>query len=260
MQHDLKAGAAQGSTRLLAPGDPEPVLQRAGTRPVLLTVEHADRAIPQRLGTLGLSPGDVDRHIGWDIGALDLALSIADRLDVTLVAQRYSRLVIDCNRPWESDELVPEISDRQQVPGNAAMRPDDRRARWDEVHQPYHNAVADAAARGPKALVAIHSYDPQRDVDATPRPWPIALLYREANPFADGLRAALAADERVLPLGVNAPYQIEDESDYTIPVHAERRGLPHVLIEVRNDHLRNSEGITRVADILTDAFHGLDVL
>ena len=85
------------------------------------------------------------------------------------------------------------------------------------------------------------------------RPWPVGLLWRQPNPLADGLARALAREAAALPLGINQPYEIEDASDYTIPVHAEPRRLPHVLIEVRNDHLRTPAAVAAMADLLTRA-------
>lgn len=250
MQLDLSRAETPS---LLGAGDPPPVIHRPGSGGILLTVEHAGRTVPAALADMGLAPGQIDRHIGWDIGAFDLAENLAARLDATLIAQRYSRLVIDCNRPWEADDLTPEVSDRTAVPANAALSDAARRARWDEIHTPFHAAVSAACDTRPKGLVSVHSYDPRREVDAGLRPWPVGLLFRRANPLAEALRSALAADQRALPLGLNAPYEIEDASDYTIPVHGEGRGIPHVLLEVRNDFLRDARGIAEMADMLAGA-------
>lgn len=259
MQLDPPSANPSGTRRLLGEGDPEPVLHRRGGGPVLLTVEHAGRAVPGALAGLGLPAGEIDRHIGWDIGALALAETVAGRLNATLIAQRYSRLVIDCNRPEGAPDLVPVVSDRTAVPGNTGRPADELRARWDEIHAPFHDAVAAACGAGIRAIVAVHSYDPRRDVDAAPRPWPLGLVYRVANPLADGLRAILSDDPRAQPLGVNMPYEIEDVSDYTIPVHGEARGLAHVLVEVRNDYLRDGAGIALIAGLLADAIENVDL-
>ena len=60
---------------LLLPGDPPPfeVINPQGRARLVLFSDHAGRAVPQRLGTLGLKPDELDQHIGWDIGAADLA-------------------------------------------------------------------------------------------------------------------------------------------------------------------------------------------
>lgn len=241
-----------GSDALLGPGDPAPLIRRAGRSGWLVTVEHARRAVPRRLGDLGLPPGEIDRHIGWDPGALELGLAMAERLGATLLAQPYSRLVIDCNRPWGAPDLVPAASDGTVVPANAGLSQAELRARWDAIHAPFHAAVAEAA-RTARGLLAVHTYDPQRRSDGAVRPWPVGLLWRQENPLASGLARALAREAAALPLGLNRPYEIEDASDYTIPVHAEPRRLPHVLIEVRNDHLRTPAAVAAMADLLSRA-------
>ena len=64
----------------------------------LLTADHAGRAIPRRLGQLGLPDSELERHIAWDIGIAGVTDRLAAALDATAVLQNYSRLVIDCNR------------------------------------------------------------------------------------------------------------------------------------------------------------------
>lgn len=235
---------------LLSSDDPDPVIYAHGSSGWLLTVEHAGQAIPSRLGSLGLSDADLARHIAWDPGALALAQALRPMLDATLVAQRYSRLVIDCNRPRSAPDLIPEVADGTQVPGNMALTEASFAARWTDVHAPFHAKVSQALPRT-KALLSVHTYDPKRRADATTRPWPIGLLWRQANPLADRLAATLAA--HISPLGLNQPYEIEDAGDYTIPVHAEPNAIPHVLIEVRNDQLRSPDAIARIASHLAHA-------
>lgn len=237
---------------LLGPADPAPLVCRAGSSGWLVTVEHAGTAVPRALGDLGLPPGEIDRHIGWDPGAFALASALAERLGATLLAQAYSRLVIDCNRPWGAPDLAPAMADGTAVPANEGLAEADLRRRWDAIHAPFHAAVAEAAdtARG---LLAVHAYAPQRRADAAVRPWPLGLLWRQANPLAEGLARALDREAAAQPLGINRPYRIEDASDYTIPVHAEPRRLPHVLIEVRNDRLRTPAAVAAMADLLTRA-------
>jgi len=243
--------------RLLSDADPDPVFSRSGSSDWLLTVEHAGRCLPLALGDLGLPTAEIDRHIGWDPGALDLAIALGDRLDATLIAQRYSRLVIDCNRPWDAPDLVPESSDGTAIPANRTGD-GDRKMRWDEIHAPFHAAVADALDGGSRRLMAVHTYDPQRRSDTEPRIWPVGLLARVENPLMEALTTYLACDSRVAPLGVNQPYQIEDASDYTIPIQAEPRDVPHVLIEVRNDFLRDAKSVEAMADTIFEACKALE--
>ena len=52
----------------------------------------------------------------------------------------------------------------------------------------------------------------------------------------------LLRGEGDLTVGDNEPYAISDRRDYTIPVHGERRGLPHVEIEIRQDLIADPPG------------------
>jgi predicted N-formylglutamate amidohydrolase len=59
-------------------------------------------------------------------------------------------------------------------------------------------------------------------------------------------------------VGDNEPYRI-DERDYGIPVHGERRGLPHVLIELRQDLIeteaKQREWAEKLSPLLLDALN-----
>lgn len=241
------------SLPLLTSDDPHPVASKRREGSLLLTVEHAGNLVPATLGDLGLPASEIERHIGWDPGASALANALHTRLGGTLIEQRYSRLVIDCNRPVEAPDLIAEMSDGTMVPANVGISQTERLRRWTEIHQPYHAEVAKSVAERPRGLASVHTYDPQRRVDGAIRPWPIGLLWRKPNTLADHLAMRLATAPLALPLGINRPYTIDDESDYTIPVHAEAAGLDHVLIEVRNDFLKRDEDVAAMADLLADA-------
>ena len=111
---------------LLGSEDVPPVLEHnaAGRSPFLLTCDHYGRLIPRMLGDLGLPEGELTRHIAWDIGIAGVAEALSEHLDAHLVAQRYSRLVIDCNRPPEAPSSIPRISEATVIPGNDGLARD----------------------------------------------------------------------------------------------------------------------------------------
>ena len=165
---------------LLGNADPDPVLCFKGNEgaEVVLVCEHAGQAIPQSLGTLGLTPQELDRHIAWDIGALAVAEKIAANLGADLIQQCYSRLVYDCNRPFEAPDAIPEVSEDVAIPGNRnlseAARADRRRAIFD----PYDTALTHLLETAPKrAAFAIHSFTPV--YLGKHRPWHLGLLSRK---------------------------------------------------------------------------------
>jgi predicted N-formylglutamate amidohydrolase len=247
----------QPAFRLLEDDEPTPVrVERpAGASPFLLTCDHAGDLIPRRLGDLGVDEPSRRTHIGWDIGALGLALRLSTLLDATLVAQRYSRLVIDCNRVLGCESSVPVRSERIGIPGNLAVDDGARRAREREILEPYHGEIArrlDQRAREgrPTYLLAVHSFTPI--YDGVPRPWHVALATDDYRPLADAMIAALREDPDLV-VGDNEPYSVDD-TDYTIPFHGARRGLPRALLEIRHDRIATEAGqeewAARLADVL----------
>ena len=135
------AGASSG---LLVAGDPEPVIAAnlGGVSPLVLLGDHAGRAIPARLGDLGLTDAQLDRHIAWDIGVAGLGLALAARLDAIFIRQSYSRLVIDCNRGPGRPGSIAAISDETIVPGNQDLTPGDAAAREAAIFRPYHARIS----------------------------------------------------------------------------------------------------------------------
>jgi predicted N-formylglutamate amidohydrolase len=97
------------------------------------------------------------------------------------------------------------------------------------------------------ALIALHSFTPV--FKGVARSWHAALLYNRDPRLARSL-LALLKEEQGLIVGDNEPYFVSDATDYTIPVHGERRGLPHALIEIRQDLIAEENGQQRWADLL----------
>jgi predicted N-formylglutamate amidohydrolase len=256
---DLAGGAA--GYRLLAADEPPAFFETGsqGGSNFVIVVDHASRRIPQRLNNLGLPESELQRHIAWDIGALAVARQVAAALDAPLVAQNYSRLVIDCNRDPLVATSIPLISESSEIPGNAGLRDAEVAARRAEIFDPYHNRLralldARAAAGRPTILVAQHSMT--NIYKGVRREMHAAVLYNRDRRFA-GLVLDMLRRESHLTVADNEPYFVSDETDYTIPRHGEARGLPHVEIELRQDLVGDESGqaewALRIARALQDA-------
>ena len=234
-----------------------------GRSPFLLVADHAGNIFPRALGRLGISGVDAERHIALDIGIALLGRILADALDAALIQQNYSRLVIDCNRPPGAATSIPEMSELTPIPGNAGLSAAERTAREREIFRPYHDAIAAALARrraanAPTALIALHSFTPV--FKGLARPWHAALLYHRDPRLARAL-LTLLRNESGLHVGDNEPYFVSDATDYTIPVHGERRGILHALIEIRQDLIAEGEGQREwaqcLARVLPEAYRRL---
>jgi predicted N-formylglutamate amidohydrolase len=226
----------------------------------LLTCEHAGRAFPRRLGRLGLPEAETLRHIAWDIGIGAVGRQLSLLLNAAVILQTYSRLVIDCNRDPKVPSSIPEISEATEIPGNHSLGEAERAARVDAIFRPYHDAIAAAldrraAADRASVLVALHSFTPV--FKGVSRPWHVAVLFNRDPRLAHALAELLRADGSLM-VGENEPYRVSDLTDYTVPVHGERRGLPHVEIEIRQDLITKPAGqrewAERLARLLPAAY------
>src|ERR1700761_6296576 len=168
--------ATRETSLLLGPNDVDPVfeLNPEGRSPFLFTSDHFGRLIPKPLGDLGLPESELVRHIAWDIGIAGVAERLAALLDAQLIAQRYSRLVIDCNRPPRVPSSIPLLSEATTIPGNDGLSREGRERRRREIFDPYHRRIQEVIERRlrekrPTILVALHSFTPVYAGAA--RPW-----------------------------------------------------------------------------------------
>ncbi len=241
---------------LLIPGiDPEPVeiINNGSQSPFLFVCEHAGNAIPQKLNGLGLPASKLELHIAVDIGARSVATKLAQRLACTLILQRYSRLVIDCNRPIGTAGSIPAVSDSITIPGNHHITTQNRIQREVSIFAPYATQCKTKIAHHNIGFVySIHSFTPR--MNGQNRPWDIGFLYRNRSSRGEQLAALFHNLWPDLSVGLNQPYFIEDETDWFIPVCAETRGVPHCLIEIRNDHLRTAKDCDLWAERLYQLF------
>ena len=238
-------------TCLLEGEDAPALLVNGGARsPYVLVCEHASNRLPKSLGTLGLPESELQRHIAWDLGAEQVARLLSRRIDAPLVLQRYSRLAYDCNRPPDSADAMPEISETTHIPGNRNLSSDDKLRRTREIYRPFHATVADlldrrAAAGIRSTVVTIHSFTPV--YKGKPRAVELGILHDRDTGLADKLITGFPTVDARL----NEPYGPKDGVLHTLNLHAAPRGLRHAMIEIRNDFLLEERGQVEWAERLS---------
>ncbi|WP_150493293.1 N-formylglutamate amidohydrolase [Roseibium aquae] len=219
---------------------------------ILLLCDHARNEMPADYKDLGMPRAQLERHIGYDIGARALTIALARRLGAPAVLSTYSRLLIDPNRGEDDPTLIMRLSDGAVVPGNARIDKTERALRIDRFHRPYHDEIDRVldqllADRPPPVIVSIHSFTPVwRGV---PRPWHATVLWdrdpRAVDPMMEGLRA-----QRDLVVDDNEPYDGALKND-TMYRHATLRGLAQLLLEIRQDLIAGPDGVEEWADRLS---------
>ena len=249
-----------GQETLLAVDDPAVfrIVRPAGGSSVLLTADHAGRAIPRRLGRLNLTDRVLETHVAWDLGVAGLSQFLSARLDAFLILHNYSRLVIDANRPPDAPDSIVCLSEHTPITANRNLTPAQRRQRLEELFQPYHQRIGieldgRAERAQPSVLVALHSFTPVHGGER--RPWHVGVLHGRDGRLARRMLRRLEG-ERGLRVGDNEPYALSDATDYTVVVHGERRRIPHVELEVRQDLLATEAGQKEWSERLARVLEG----
>jgi predicted N-formylglutamate amidohydrolase len=208
----------------------------AGNGRLLFVCDHASNALPP--GGLGLDPGLLSTHIAYDIGAASVTRALAGVYGARALLGAWSRLLIDLNRGPDDPTLVMKLSDGSIIPGNRDADAAEVARRIQAFHAPYHAAIAAALDRvgSDAVIISLHSFTPAWK--GRPRPWEVGVLYDRDIRLAAPLMTRLA--EAGFVVGDNEPYSGALEGD-TLWQHGTMRGLPHVLIEMRQDLVASDE-------------------
>lgn len=233
-------------------------------RGLILVCDHAGNAFPEGYGTLGLPEAELQRHIAYDIGAAAVTRGLAERLGVPAILTKFSRLLIDPNRGHDDPTLIMRLSDGAIIPGNRHLDAAEKQKRTDLYYRPYHtriDQVIDQMAAGglSPALLSIHSFTD--NWKGVPRPWHVGVLWdtddRMPKPLIEAFRAMPD-----LVVGDNEPYHGALEGD-CMWQHGTNRGLPHALIEIRQDLIATATGqqawVDRIVPVIEDWLRHTDL-
>lgn len=218
-----------------------------GDAPILIVGDHASNHVPSDIA-LGIDPLLLDEHVALDIGVMDVAALLVERLQCRAILGGVSRLVLDLNREEDAPGLVPVESDGFPIPGNVGA---DVAARIARFHAPYHARVAaEIDAMDAPFILSLHSFTPRlASAPAQQRPWEIGVLYNRDDRAP---RIAIPLLEAAgLIVGDQLPYA-GTQLNYTMNRHVEARGIPYLGVEMRQDIARTGVGQARFAAILAD--------
>ena len=218
--------------------------RRAG---ILIVADHASAHVPADID-LGIDPHVLGCHVALDIGVAPLAEALCSRLGCDAILGGVSRLVCDFNREEDAPGLLPIASDGIAIPGNA-LDEAAREARLARFFRPYHATVASRIAERPPALlVSLHSFTPRLESHPDQaRPWQVGILYNHDERAARIAIPLLEGEDIVT--GDNEPYSGR-VLNATMNRHGEATGIAYLGIEVRQDLIRDAEGVALWAEKL----------
>ena len=232
------------------PNDPFEVFNPNGQSCVVVVCEHASCYIPPEFGDLGLSEAARQSHIAWDPGAIVVAQQLATRLGAKLVASTVSRLVYDCNRPPSALDSMPTRSERVDISGNTNLTAAQRDSRSSRYYVPFCDRLtATIATTSNPVIVTIHSFTPV--FLGKPRSVEIGIL-RDTDARLSDAMMHVAQNHTQLNVEVNQPYGPQDGVTHTLKEHAIEAGHLNVMLEIRNDLIRDADQQDAMASCLAN--------
>ena len=217
--------------------------------PLFIFGDHASKHIPDEYDNLGLSGDDLTRHIAWDIGTETIVRELCAHFGCGGQLAGVSRLVIDLNRDPDALGLIPLESDGTLIAGNESLTDEARQDRIKRFYKPYHAGLNTALeALDDPLVLSVHSFTPKPKLGDY-RLVDIGLLVKDDEDSAEQLREMFMHLGRAFTIGMNEPYSAYD-LNYTIDANVSPRGLRHLAIEVRQDHIDRPEKARDIAQVL----------
>lgn len=150
---------------------------------------------------------DLQSHRGWDPGAAELAVYVASQWHAPLYAQSATRLLVECNRSLDHDQLFSSYT--RNLP--AEIR---ERILRDHYHR-YRNGVEQELERMPHPVLhlSVHTFTPVWD--GHERAVDIGILFdesrKEETAFCRLWRSSLEKKLPGLRIRFNEPYRGVDD-------------------------------------------------
>jgi predicted N-formylglutamate amidohydrolase len=236
--------------------EPFHIIPSTSDVPLFFFGDHASRHIPERYSDLGLTGEDLTRHIAWDIGTEGLIRGLCSRFGCGGIVAGFSRLLIDPNRSKRMDSLIPKDSDGTVIPGNQDVDAEVRQERIDTLYGPYHQALSkQLSAQNSPLTISVHSFTPKPHMGERRR-LDMGLLVKHDKASAERFKLLLNQLAREYSVGINEPYSAMD-LNHTVDLHIAPRALPHLAIEIRQDHIDTEAGVARFVKLIGDALKSM---
>ena len=221
---------------------------------IIFICDHASFKIPKKFDNLGLTDEHLKSHIGWDIGAKEIAVTLAKKLRQSIFMSNYSRLLIDLNRNINSKSLVVSKSFGIVIPMNKGLSARKKKDRIEKYYEPYHKELSKFILKKQNQykkiyLVSIHSFTKQGKLFN--RGPSFGLLHGKNINLFLLLRKFLITKN--VHFGCNYPYS-GHFYNYTLDRASKQGMTDNLCVEIRNDLICCKKGITYYSKILHDTF------
>ncbi len=177
----------------------------------IFSCEHGSYEIPELYQSFFTGQKEVlQSHRGWDKGALEIAKYISRRADSKLISNSVSRLLIECNRTLEHEDLFSEFT--------KTLPHDMLKNLVEEYYLPYRNSlerkIEQHLHHQHKVIhLSFHSFTPV--LNGETRKTEIGILFDPANhleqEFAEAWKASIEEKMDSWRVKFNYPYKGTDD-------------------------------------------------
>jgi predicted N-formylglutamate amidohydrolase len=218
---------------------------------LVFTCEHASAELPESWTWPAQDRWLVDTHWASDLGAAAFTRRAARLMNAPAVLSRFSRLLIDPNRPLDSDTLFRDNADGKRVHLNEGLLEGERKRRIDRFYTPYHAAVSAMVERSRGDTVfSIHTFTD--NYEGHRRVLEVGVLFdHDEEPAQRLVHHLSAAGFHVAP---NEPWSGKAGLAYSPVRHAQEFGRCALEIEVRQDLIVDESFAARLAAALASFF------
>lgn len=224
---------------------------REGTAPwLVITCEHATERVPP-----GWTWPEEDRwlmgtHWASDLHITPFVEALGLRLAAPAVLSRFSRLLIDPNRPLDSDTLFRNRAEDRPIRWNTGLSKEERERRIRMLYEPYHReADRLVGAHSGAAVLGAHSFTSR--YEGQEREVEIGVLYDEDEAIAEAFASSMRGHGYEVRL--NEPYSGKQGLIFGPRRHARAHGRVCVELEIRQDRLGDPIHRSRIVELVAAA-------
>jgi len=214
---------------------------------VVLTCEHAGHVLPEPWSWGAEDRWLIDTHWACDLGAGAFTRRLAELLDAPAVLSTFSRLLVDPNRPLDSDTLFRKEADGRTIALNASVDAAERNRRLEGFYHPYHEAASELVRRSSADVVfGVHTFTPH--YEGQTRSLEVGVLFDRDEALGHALVAHLR--DAGFVAAPNEPYSGKEGLAFSPVLHATEFGRQALEVEVRQDLVVEGAFAARLAEAL----------
>jgi len=235
------------------------ILNHNSRQPIFISCEHASGTIPKKMGFFGVSKSELPEISNYiDFGADVLSRMLARAFSARCIIPKYSRMVINLNKPIGHPKLINDNCFGRRIPGNENISKEGMSERVRKYYLPYHKRIRKEIellrGRHRKVFyICVHTF-----FNKPGKKWAmdIGILYRykKDSSFCRNIKKLLE-EKTNFTVKYNQPYSAHKTAGYTMNTYGKDRNIRCVEFEINDKHMKGSKSIEKIGRLLIDVLN-----